>query len=184
MNHGDLRLRIGRALLALGTSGHRDTTDPARRPRWRASFSFHGELQGETRYLQLFVPVDADVLQLNCTVEASTLNTMPEKQLQDSLEEFGAQCDPGARQLDKVLADLGIAPNDVDGWSATIALHTGIYDRMVLTRVTMPLADLSDRSIDLAARIGYRLSQDARAHLAIRHGGDEERQPRAAGDSL
>ncbi|HEX2986719.1 MAG TPA: hypothetical protein VHS06_00880 [Chloroflexota bacterium] len=168
MNHDDLRLRIGRALSDLGVSGHRDTTDPLRRPRWRASFSSHGVVEGETRYLQLFVPVDDDILQLNCTVEASVLDAMPQEQLQGSLEEFGVQCGHGTRQWESLLADLGVDPGDTDGWSATIALHTGIYHRMVLTRVTMPLEHLSDRSIELATRIGYRLSGDARARMATR----------------
>lgn len=168
MSHDDLRTKIGRALLALGAAGYRDTTDARRRPKWRASFSFHGQMQGETRYLQVFVPVDADLVQVNCTVEAPALDAIPAGQLQDSLEEIAVEYAPGARQWAKVLADLGVDPNDVDGWGATIALHTGMYHQMVLTRVTMHLGDLSDQSLELATRVGYRLAQDARAELTVR----------------
>ena len=168
MTHDDLRVKIGRALLALGAAGYRDTTDVRRRPKWRASFSFHGQMQGETRYLQLFVPVDADVVQVNCTVEAPALDAMSKRQLQDSLEEMVVEYAPGARQWERMLADLGVDPHDVDGWDTTTALHTGMYHQMLLVRVTMHLEDLCDESLELATRVGYRLAQDARASLTDR----------------
>lgn len=39
---------------------------------------------------------------------------------------------------------------------------------MVLARVTMPLADLSDQALELAVRIGYYLAQDVRAAVTTR----------------
>lgn len=111
----DLRARIARALVALSAVGSRDTTDVSRRPQWRASFSFHGQMKGETRYLQLFVPINAEVVQVNCTVEAPALDTMPAKMLQDSIEEIAGEYTPASQQWGKVLADLGVDPHDVVG---------------------------------------------------------------------
>ncbi len=164
----DLRNRIGAALQALGVAGYRDTTDARTRPQWRVSFASHGKMKGETRYLQVFVPVDADLVQVNCTVEAPALDTMPATQIQNSMEGIAGEYVPEGQQWEKILADLGVDPRDVDGWDASVAPHSGINHRMVLARITIPLADLSNRSLELATRIGYRLAQDARSAVTAR----------------
>ncbi|MHB8992830.1 MAG: hypothetical protein ACYC66_14505 [Chloroflexota bacterium] len=164
----DLRARIGQALLALGAVGYRDTTNPGLRPRWRASFSFHGEMAGETRYLQVFVPVDAEAVQVNCTVEAPALDSATAGQMRGFVEEITGEYAPGGRRWGEALAALGVDPRDVDEWDAAVAAHSGVYHRMVLVRVTMPLAQLSDRSLGLATKIGYRLAQDARGVATAR----------------
>ncbi len=164
----DLRTRIGQALLALGAIGYRDTTNPGLRPRWRASFSFHGEMAGETRYLQVFVPVDAEAVQVNCTVEAPGLDSATAGQMQDFIGEIAAEYAPGGQRWGEALAALGVDHHDVGEWDATVAAHSGVYHRMVLVRVTMPLAQLSDRSLGLAVKIGYRLAQDARGVVTAR----------------
>ncbi len=158
----DLRTRIGHALQAIGVAGYRDTTNTKTRPQWRASFSYHGQMKGETRYLQLFVPVDTDLVQVNCTVEAPALDTAQLNDLEEYLGEIAGEYAPGGQRWNRIIAELGMDPQRLREWGVEMVLHSGIYHRMVLARVATPLADLSDETIDLATRVGYRLAQDAR----------------------
>lgn len=161
----DLRARIARSLEAIGITGYRDNTNTRLRPQWRASFNYNGEIHSEKAYVHVYVPSDGDQLQVNSTAPSPALNSMPMERLRDELAAINASCVPGSPDWDKLLSNPGVAPADVSGWEATIAPHQGFESRMMLGRVTMPLAAFSDDSLDLAIRLGLSLARLARESL-------------------
>ncbi len=160
----ELRAGVARALIEAGVPGFKDTTTGVR-PQWRASFSFRGELHGETSYIHVYVPVDADQLQVNSSALSPTLDPMPIERIQDELAEVNATYVPGSDAWIRAIEELGAAPADVEGWDATTRPYMGLRHRMTLARVTMPLASLSGSSVDLAIRLGLYLARVARDFL-------------------
>lgn len=161
----DIRARIARALEEAGLAGFRDTTT-AIRPQWRASFTYRGELQGETGYVHLYVPSDTEQLQVNCSAPAPALDPATPQWLLEELVEVNACYAPGSAGWAGILGELGAAPEEVARWEATTKPYVGMEHRMMLTRVTMPLAGLSGRSVGLAIRLGLHLARMARERLA------------------
>ncbi len=160
----ELRARIAEALAAAGLTGFRDTTS-SMRPQWRASFSFSGALHGESSYVHLYVPADADLLQVNSAVPSAALDPAPKRWLEDALAEVNAVYVAGSSELSRVLGRIGAAPSDIAGWELAARPYVGMQHRMVMARVTLPLALLSPRSLDLAVRLGLYLAGIAREFL-------------------
>ncbi|GEM_PF-1812419 len=161
----DIRARIANALATAGIEGFKDTTTRIR-PQWRASFSFRGELHGETSYVHLHVPADADQLQVNSTASSPALDLVPTDRLQEMLAEVNGALVPGSVGLERIVEELGAAPADVAGWEVLIMPYQGFEHRMMLAKVTMPLACLSGESVDLAIRLGLSLARIARELVA------------------
>jgi len=161
----DIRAAVAEALAAAGLPGFRDTTSPAR-PKWRASFSFRGELHGEFGYVHLYVPADAERVQVNCSAPAPALDPLPAEQFHQEMERASASRAPGSAGWEEALWEAEATGANVAGWGATISPYMGMQHRMVLAKVSMPLADLSPGSLALAVRLGLRLARGARDSLA------------------
>lgn len=157
----EIRAIVAETLASAGLPGFRDTTSPMR-PQWRASFSFSGDLHGETSYVHLYVPADADRVQINCSALAPALDFMSADQLQSDLEQLNGLCTPGSDEWAVVLDRIGAAPSEVAGWEAKTSLYMGMQHRMVRARLGMPLADLAPRSVKLAVQLGLHLARDTR----------------------
>jgi hypothetical protein len=168
MNEG-LRSALAGALENVGVTGYRDTTDSRLRPRWRASFSYSGQLHGsESCYLHVFVPEDADEVRVHCTVPAPALDSASRAGIQQILVGIDAENAPGTPRWEELLAGLGAGPEDVREWRSELTPHSGISHWMVLARVALPVAEFADHSLDLATRIGVRLAQHGRDELTAR----------------
>ncbi|HEX9016869.1 MAG TPA: hypothetical protein VF960_12830 [Chloroflexota bacterium] len=157
----ELRAKLAAALSGAGMAGFKDTTTSIR-PKWRASFSFRGEIDGETSYVHVYVPDHADELQVNCSAPAPALNPVSPHQLHDELAQFNAAHAPGSAGWDRVLGELGAGPGSAAGWQAATKPYVGMQHRMVLARVTLPLDSLAPASVGLAIRLGVRLATTAR----------------------
>jgi hypothetical protein len=159
-----LQARIAGALAAAGLATARNTTTRMR-PQWRASFSYRGEIEGEKAYLHVYVPVDADRVQVNCSVPAPAADNAPTEQIETALGGFNASHSPGSPLRNGLLEELGATPADVAGWAMETTHHVGLQHRMTLGRITLPLGGLTDSSIDLAVKLGLRLATGARDAL-------------------
>jgi hypothetical protein len=163
MNH-DLHARIAAALAAAGLGTARNTTTRMR-PQWRASFSYRGQIEGEKAYLHVYVPVESDRLQVNCSVPAPAADRVPPESIEAALGGFNASNAPGTQAWADLLGRLGAVEGETEGWSAQAGHHMGMQHRMVLARVTVPLESLSNGSLGLAVRLGLRLATSAREAL-------------------
>ena len=169
----DIRAAVAEALAAAGLPGFRDTTSPAK-PKWRASFSFRGELHGELGYVHLHLPANAERVQVNCSAPAPALDFLPPDRLQADMEQLNGLCTPGSDEWAVLLGRIGAAPTEVMEWEAATSLYMGMQHRMVRTRLGMPLADLTPRSVKLAVHLGLHLARDTRDLLVAGRAASQE----------
>jgi hypothetical protein len=171
----DIRAVVAEALASAGLLGFTDTTSPAR-PKWRVSFSFRGELLGEFGYVHLYLPADGERVRVNCSAPAPALDPLPAEQLHQEMERASASRAPGSAGWEEALREAGATGAGVAGWEATISPYMGMQHRMVLAKVSMPLAGMSPGSLALAVRLGLQLARDARDSLAAARESSPERE--------
>ena len=160
----ELRAEIAGVLASAGLADFKDTTTRAR-PQWRASFSFRGELHGETSYVHIYVPAGADQLQVNSTAPSPALDAMPAEMIHERIAEINSSHAPGSAGWSETIQQMRATDGETEGWEAVTSQYVGMEHRMVLTKVRMPLASLSADSVDLAVRLGLHLARETRERL-------------------
>ena len=168
-----LRDRIVRGLADAGIPEARDTTNPVHRPQWRLSFAYRGHIHGVPSYLHVYVPADAEQIQVNCAIAAPRLDRTAQPWIEAALASFNAAHVPGSPSWEGLLSGTGASSEDVAGWNSATSLHHGIQHRMILARVTMPLAGMTDRSIATAITLGLNSAKLARDELSSAAPGEQ-----------